>query len=283
MKSYINTLADYKQAPIERVIDLTCPEDYIDKKIKAAAKAYKKNVPAEIIQKGDVAVIAMESTLPRYNKKSAFVTIGGGMLNAEFEAQLIGHKVGEVFTATAENTEVSVTIKSITRTVYPKLTDDMVKEFASHIDGMEDVFTVQQYIDYIVNEYKEETRQTEFYGKVNEIIEYVLTNSDWEFDDSEITELVSEQKAAIESELANEGKSLETLTQTELQGYYGVESVEEMDAMLKAYSEQSIASALFVAFHTGLDAKAVELGDEALYNYEFLEKYAESIIEYKED
>lgn len=69
--------------------------------------------------------------------------VGKGLLDDEFEAQLIGMTVGVPKTISACGAEASVTVVSVTHTVLPELTDESVASFG--MDGVSAVSDLRRY------------------------------------------------------------------------------------------------------------------------------------------
>ena len=185
MKSYINTLADYHDAPFERNIKISCPEEYVESQLKHLTRNYKRTEAVDIVESGDVAVLALKSEMEKYNRPMLPLTVGKNLFDEELESALIGHSVGEEFIVKVQNKDVSVTIKQASRIVFPEPTDEMALKYAKEHEEFSDVKTVEDYRKQIVEKYIDEEKQQAVYGAMDEVLNYVLTHSDWEFDDSE--------------------------------------------------------------------------------------------------
>lgn len=283
MKSYINSLADYKQAEFEKEAAISCPKEHIEAQMKHLTRAFKKTEAAAVLEKGDVTVLSLESELEKFNRPTVFVTVGGGLFDKGFEEQLIGHKTGETFEVTVEGKAVRVTVKQATRTSFPEPTDEMAAAYAKEHDDFSEIKTVDEYRKKIVEKYIDEQKRSVYYKAMDDILEYVLTHSDWEFDDGEVKEMAAAEKEYIESELKEEGKSLDALSKEELENYFGVNSLAEFDTMLQNNCERQIAMNLWMAVCNGLDPKTA--GQEEINNcsWEFLENYVNDNLTIKEE
>lgn len=284
MKSYINTLADYREAPLEREVVISCPQKHIDAQMKHLTRAYKKTQSVETVENGDVTVLSLESEIEKFNKPTVFVTVGGGLFNVEFEAQLVGHSSGETFDVTVDGKAVKVTVKQASRTVFPEATDEMVAKYAAEHDDFAEISTVEEYRARIVKDYIEEKRQSCYYNAMDDVMNYVLTHSDWEFDDEEIEASVNEEKTFIDSQLKDEGenKTYAELSEEDISRLFGAPSREELEEMLRSGAEQRIAVTLWIGAINGIDTKNAN-ADEIEGDWSFLENFVKENITITEE
>lgn len=286
MKSFINVLADYRETPLEKDVTLCCPEEHILSQMKHLTRGFKKTQPADVLAKGDVAVLALESGLEKFNKPSVFVTVGGGLFDREFEEKLVGHSAGETFETTVGEQTVTVTVKQASRTVFPEPTDEMAAAYAAQHDEFAGITTVEEYRGRVVDSYLEDRHRQTLFGAMDETLGYVLTHSDWEFDEEEIAELISEEKGFINEQLKEEnvGKELDGLTDEEIKRYLGAPSREELDKEIQNGAEQRIATALWMASVNGKDAKTASLNElEEETDWSFLENFVKENLNIKEE
>lgn len=269
MKSYINTLADYHDAPFERNIKISCPEEYVESQLKHLTRNYKRTEAVDIVESGDVAVLALKSEMEKYNRPMLPLTVGKNLFDEELESALIGHSVGEEFIVKVQNKDVSVTIKQASRIVFPEPTDEMALKYAKEHEEFSDVKTVEDYRKQIVEKYIDEEKQQAVYGAMDEVLNYVLTHSDWEFDDSEIKEQKEIALSEIKEQLKEENKELESLTTEELDAIFGVSSLDEFEEEFEHSIEQNIATELWVMEITQIDNLEEFEGNP----YEFLENF----------
>lgn len=286
MKSYINTLADYREVPFEKNVTISCPKEYVKSQLRHLTRNYKKTEAVEIVENGDVVVLALESSLEKFNRPMLPLTVGKNLFDEAFEAQLVGHSVGEKFTIKVQENDVAVTIKQASRTIFPQPTDEMASEYAKEHEEFADVKTVEDYCNCIVDKYIEDEKMNVIYGAMNNIIEYVLTHSDFEFDDEEFNTIVNEEKEYIKEELKQEiNKSINDLTEDELQNYFGISSIDEFDDFLQSGAEQRIATMLWIASINGVDTKNAslqELEDNEVLSWDFLENFVNETIKITE-
>lgn len=286
MKSHINILVDYKETPFEKEVAIRCPEEHIQNQMKHLTRGFKKTEDVKILEKGDVSVLSLESEIKKFNKPSVFITVGGGLFDKEFEEKLPGRTVGETFEVKVGDKPVKVTVKQASRTVYPEPTDEMAAAYAKEHDEYAGITTVEEYRRRIVDTYCEEQRREAVFRVMDAVLDYVLTHSDWEFDEEEIARLSSEEKEFLRNQLKKEeNKDFDNLTGEELQRYFEVGSYEEMDQFIKNGAEQRIAMLLWKASIEGKDTKesSIEELEEALVSWDFLENFAEKSLNIKEE
>lgn len=286
MKSYINILADYRKAPFEKDVVIRCSEEHIRAQMKHLTRAGKKSEAVSVIEKGDVVVLSLESEIEKFNRPTVFMTIGSGLFDSDFEKMLIGRNSGEAFDLTVQGKAVKVTVKQVTRTVFPAPTDEMALQYGREHDDFEGIKTVEDYRNRVAELYIETQKEDTIYGTMNRIIEYVLSNSDWQFDDDEIKEAVEEEKEYIEQELKQENpdKTLKDLSEEEAQKYFDVSSLEEMEEIIAEGAEQRIATALWAASVKGLDSKNASVSElEKKLDWDFLEEFVKENIKITEE
>ncbi len=139
LKSKALKVYDYRNVDITGYIpEFTPDEEQLEKDIDRILKAHGERVAAETAEEGDMIVLDLESENERFNKKGVMVPLGKGIYNKELEAQIMGNKVGEEFTAVVDGKEVKGVVTRSTRTILPELTDENVAKF-----GMEGISTVK--------------------------------------------------------------------------------------------------------------------------------------------
>ena len=287
MKSYVNTLADYREAPFEKNVTISCPAEYIESQLRHLTRDYKKTEAVDVVENGDVVILALKSELEKFNRPMLPLTVGKNLFDEELEAQLVGHSVGEEFTVKVQNKDVAVAIKQASRTVFPQPTDEMALAYAKEHDDFADVKTVEDYRNQIVDKYIEEEKMDVIYGTLHEIALYVLNNSDWEFDEEEVHQLVEDEKKYIEQDLQQEeSKSINDLTKEDLKRFFDVSTFDEFEEFIKNAAEERIATVLLFADVYGVDAKKMsvqELENSEFFNWDFLENYIKESIKITEE
>lgn len=246
MKSSINSLVDYRETPLEKNITVRCPKDHIQTQMKHLTRGYKKTEEVQTVEKGDVVILSLESELPKFNRPMVPVTVEGNLFDAELEKQLSGHSVGENFTVMVQGKTVTVTVKQASRTTFPEPTDEMAAAYAAEHEDFAGISTVEEYRSRVIEKYLAEQRQDAIFKGMDEVLDYVLTHSDWNFDEDEVNERMEESLNEIREQLKDEGKELESLTEEELNMNFGVSTMEQFNKMLRDSTECSIASDLWV-------------------------------------
>lgn len=279
MRSYINTLADYREAPFDRNVTIRCPKEHIETQMKHLTRGFKKTVPVQTLEKGDVVMLSIVSELDKFNRAMIPITIGGNLFDGEFEKALVGHDVGNSFTVTVQDKPVTVTVKQASRTVFPEPTDEMAVAYAENHDDFSGVKTVAEYREKVIRKYLDEQRQQAVFGGMDSVLNYVLTHSDWEFDQDEINERAQEAKEEIREQLKESGKTLETLSEDELNMSFGVKSLEEFEKALNNSIEQGIASDLWLMKIHGVNS----VDEIKEYPYAFLQEFVESNLNITEE
>ncbi len=278
MKSKINHLADYREAPFEKEHEIGVSEDFIKGQIRHLTRSGKKTVTPETIEKGDVAVLSLKSGLEKFNRPTVFVTCGGGLFDAEFEAQMIGHRSGETYTATVQGEPVETTVKNISRTIFPEPTDAMAEAYCKTQDGFEGITTLQGYIDKITQDELSEQRTKIVYEIVESIMDYVLEHSDFEFDEDELKAHDEETMKEITEQLQEQKKDLETLSSEEMETLFGVGNIDELKKFVHSQNEWMIAETLWAMDHYQLKSE-----DELdFYAWDFLADHVKENIHFTE-
>lgn len=279
MRSYINTLVDYREAPFEKNVTLRCPEEHIQSQIRHLTRSYKKTENVQKIETGDVVLLSLESEMPKFNRPMVPVTVGGNLFDAEFEKQLAGHTVGETFTVTVQDKPVTVTVKQASRTVFPEATDEMAAAYAAEHEEFSNAVTVEKYRSCVIEKYIAEQKQQILFSAMDAVSEYVLTNSDFNFSEDEISERMDKAKKEICQSLKDDGKDLELLTAEELDMYFGISSLTEFEKALKTNIEWSIASDLWLLAIHQKDS-VDQIGDDP---WAFLQEYVEENLNITEE
>ena len=164
----------------------------------------------------------------------------------------MGRGVGESFAGTAEGKTVQVTVKQGSRTVFPEPTDEMAAAYGEAHEEFAGVKTVAEYREKVVEKYYQEKKQEAFFDVMEGIMQYVMTHSDFSFDEGEVTALLEEMRAEITGRLdLKEGQTLKDLTSGQMSAL-GVKSYEELEKLMRNQAEYSIADSLWTAQMTGL-------------------------------
>lgn len=279
MKSRINTLADYRETPLERNVVIRCPEEHIQAQLRHLTRPFKRTEPVQTLAKGDVAVLALESGLEKFNKPAVFVTVGGGLFDADFEEKLIGRGMGESFEVSVEGKPVAVTVKQASRTIFPEPTDEMAAAYAAEHEEFKDAKTVEAYRELVKTMYIKEKRIDTMVEAQDEMMRYVVTHSDFDFDEGEVAEVLAQMMESVEEELKGQKLMMEELTGQQVREIFGMDSLEELKAMMRSQSEIEVATNLWLMRVHGKDSVEEIEG----YPFGFLDDYAHEIITFTEE
>lgn len=144
LKSKAVSIYDYHQVDISRFITgFSVDEAQYRKDLERILRRFGRRESVSQVGSGDAVIVNSRSTLPRFCWDGMTVMVGKGILNREFEAQLIGMTVGERKTVFVDGGEASVEIVSVTRTVLPELTDEIVASF--QMEGISTVSDLRRY------------------------------------------------------------------------------------------------------------------------------------------
>lgn len=284
MKSSIITLTDYKKVPVNTEIVISpLSENEIEKKIHALSRSRKEVIHPDTIQKGDAVVLTLQSENPRFNKKMLPVAVGSGLFDKDFEQMLIGLKSGETEKIHAADSDITVTVRSITRTIFPEPTKEEIRSLAESLDPPQNFSTVSEYTEYLQREHKHDQRESAIYEIMQDILDGVLTTSDWAFDEGEVAEQYSRSIAELDEQAKQDlGKSYDELTDDDIKANIGPDNRADLEQQMHDSAESLIASALFFGHLKGISPENLNLDDEDIMDYSILEAYVRSIITYKE-
>ncbi len=277
MKSRINHLVDYRTVPFERTVTVECTPDYMEGQLRHLTRNFKKTQAVKTLEKGDVAVLSLQSTAEKFNRSSVYVTVGGGLFDTELESQLAGHAVGETFTATSAGTPVTVTVKSAMRTTFPEPTDEMVAAYAAEHEEFAGVNTVAAYKEKVRADRLTELRTSAMYDRLQAVMDYVLTHSDFDFDEEEVAERKAAYYEEVKAMLAESGKTLEELTADEMLQNFGISTPEDLEREITKQVEWSIAEDLWLVSLFGKTGEEMET-----YPWKFLDDYIRGEMKYIE-
>lgn len=284
MRSKINTLADFHDAPFERKIVLSCPPEHMEKKLRAVTRAGKQVIDVTRIEAGDVVTLSAQSSLPKFNKPSLVLTVGGGLFDKAFEQQLLGREAGESFTAQAQDTPVEVTVRTVRRTIFPEPSDELAKKYAETHDGFDGVETLEQYKARVTDAYLEEAHREAYYETLRQVVVYVLSHTDFDFDESEIEDQYQEELKAAAESLKEQGidTPLDDMSDEECRKRFGYESIAALKEDMHNGCEEMIATMLYSAALQGVDPADIDPETFDGYNFAPVEDYLKQELEFQE-
>ncbi|MCR4673670.1 MAG: hypothetical protein K5675_01570 [Lachnospiraceae bacterium] len=286
MKSKINSLVDYKTVEFEtKKVLKHVSQDEIDKVLHQAVRKSKKSIQPETIAKGDIVTLCVKSNIERFNKKMVPVTVGNNLYSKELESQLPGMKKEEEKELVVDGETVVTKVLSITRYVFPEPTDENIRAYVKDIDEMKHITSIKELEAYLDEKSMEAQKIDARFDAIDEVIEYVLTHSDFDFDEDEIEEEFRRQMEMFKEGAKEEiGKDFDELTDEDFKVYAGADSREDMEEMVRQGIEWQIATLLWVAATQNVDSSTLSFEDEDTLDTSEIENYIESKLEFvKED
>jgi FKBP-type peptidyl-prolyl cis-trans isomerase (trigger factor) len=286
MRTKVNRLLDYREVPFERQVVIRDPDAaWMKKRMNALTRRRKQTVRPERIEPGDVATLALKSTLERFNRPTVPVTVGSGIFSAELEAQLPGMAVGESKCCTVQGTTVTVTVQDIRRTVFPEPTDEDLRAFAqTAADDFSGIDTVEAYRTWLTEGYRKEQRNHAVFDTMQHVLDTVLAQSDWDFSDEDLEELYRQGMEQLRQEVEEEnGPRLEEMTSEQLIRVTGLDSLERIRSYLREQGEPMLASFVWLAVCNGKDPAELSLEEAGALSWEFLQRYVTDSISFKEE
>lgn len=282
MKSYINELVDYKSIEFEKNIKIKDLTGCAKKKLNRIVKDKKVATEETSIEPGDVVYMELHFEESGRNYEKLPVTVGGDLLDSEFEQTLLGKKKDEKGEGVCLGERVTYMIRSITRYHYPEVTDEAVAAFTEDKEELSEIKTVSAYVEYYRAQEEESQKMTAIYGTMHTIYQGVLSNSDFEFDEEEVSALAEHNINALKADLAEEGKILEELTVEEL-AQFDVSSIDELKQECRNGAEEYIASLLWSLSVHGIDPKTVDLWKEDVEtDLDFIDSYVREELIFEE-
>lgn len=144
IKSVAKSVFDIKTADLSKYIPPFTPDlKQVEVDISRMSLKYGKATTPEKIEKGDMAVISCESEIDRFNKPAVTVNIGKNLYSAELEKAIIGMSTGETKVISVNDTEVTVSVKNISRRIPSELTDKAISEWG--LDGVASLEDLRRY------------------------------------------------------------------------------------------------------------------------------------------
>ena len=183
MRSSVVKQADPKDVDLSAWIKpISTDEKQIAAEMKRLTNPYVKWESGETAGEGDIAIVRLESSVPRFNKPKVKFIIGSGMFDLNVEQTTTGMKKGEQKKAVLAEGEVTITLLEVTNRIDPEPTDEMAK--ALGIDG---VGTVSEYRMHLIRILKKQAIAEQMYDPLNALIDevidrsvFILNRKDWE-------------------------------------------------------------------------------------------------------
>ena len=165
MKSKATKVRDFKEivkipegfVKVE-VTDLTAD---IENELQRIAKKFGRLIeasPGEKLENGDIAVLKLSSSNPKFQKDKLPVSVGKGFFNKAIESELIGMPVGDKKEIEAEESKVVIEVISAKKRQIPPITLEMIIKDMKEEDGyyqeseIEGIKTIEDYKKFYEND-----------------------------------------------------------------------------------------------------------------------------------
>ena len=284
MKSKILKLKDYREIPFEKEIIITGIEEQIASDIRHLVRKDKKRVEGEKIEKGDVVLLNITSDNTKFNKKNLSLSVGAGLFDEDLETSIIGlEKSDGLAEITVGDSKVFVEIKSIVRNIFPELSDKHVVAWAESEEGDKSIRTADDFVKAMHKKHFDEQREDMLFSTVLTLMENVFEQSEWDFDEEEITKFYNLILSEVDEELAAEGKTWDDLTEKDYNSFFGVSNKEETLRSIRNSAEEHFVHQLLACYYTNTDTNSINVDDEPPMNvYDEYKSYIEQLVTVKE-
>lgn len=218
LKSKVLSAFDYKAVDLSGSIpDFEPDEERLAQDMERARRAHGTKVTAYTVEQGDFVRLTCRSEMPRFQKDGITVMVGRGLYSRPLEAQLVGMKAGETRELEVNGTAVTVTVNGIERNVLPELTDASVASW-----GMEGVDSVADLRHACINKQIDRFLEEDEGGDmaVAMVSTKVMEESVFELDEEEVQLIDAEAEHQMESILAENGLTWDTLTPEQAQEFF---------------------------------------------------------------
>ena len=160
-------------------------------------------------------------------------------------------------------------------------TDEDVVNFTKDQKDIEYVKTLEMYRTYLTENYMREQRKGAIDEAVKIIMNYVYEQSEWYFDDKELTTRARNAMKRTSEALKEEiNKGIEDLSDEEFSLYYGDMTKEDLLAEYTEASRQEMAFAMWTAKEKGMLMTVVNMKDLAGQAFEIARDYAANNISF---
>ena len=245
---------------------------------KAIVKEHLVLLPipeGEAAQAGDTVTMTTVSQIPKFNKPKVTASLGRGLYNKDLETMAIGKMVGDSFSLTVQDKEVSVTILEIKRKQAPEPTDEMVVAMGSKDNQNNLITTVEDYIKFIVEEKLMERLANINYYTMEKIIEdYPVPDCD-ESDIARLGQLERDFFVWVFKE--KEGKDLLAMSKEEMQEMWHCDSLDDFIKLRYEWYKMKIQQCLI---YQNILGKPDEGKTDPLDHYEVLSELQLMMFDY---
>lgn len=265
MKSRVIELYDYKEIALEKEDVVEGVKEEVASAIQSITRHYKKKAAADSIVAGDIVTLKSESAEAKYNKAMLPLNVGKGLFDPAFEVAVIGLKRGETKEIAFDGKTATVTVLTISRTVYPELTDEMVAEqIADDDDDFGGIKTAEEYVKKAEEISFQTKKEQMIYGGINNMLMTVFEKSKWAFDEDELKEYAAYVYKTETDYLRPTGILVEDLKTEDdfLRAFGDIHNMEELLETVDNIARDTIAMALMACGWLGMDPETVDLYDE---------------------
>ncbi|MBQ6117129.1 MAG: hypothetical protein IJL08_07375 [Oscillospiraceae bacterium] len=188
---------------------------------------------------GDYAVLIIRSDNPKLCRSGLKVTIGAGLLGAEFEKALSGKKVGDSFSVLWKGETVFVTVESVKNRHKPELSDDMIAAL-----NIPDVKTVAAYQTHLEKKELDEFFFEHSRDAVGYVLKQVQANSSILVTEADWNQTVEWSVNRLAALAAMDGMELRTMTPEDFRGRIPVKSYDELVVLMQREAWESVRMSL---------------------------------------
>jgi len=139
---------------------------------------------------------------------------------------------------------------------------------------------------YVTDKYYEEARQQVFFDKMDEVLTYMLRNTDCDFDEEDLAICHADSSAFLDEEFEQDGKTYAEATDEDIERHfstYGIHNREELEAELRDQDMQQISMILMMARDMGIDVTDKRPDEFEVYGFDFITDYLKEVLEIKEE
>lgn len=182
LKTKAIKIYDYKDVDLSQFIDdIEIDQDKLEESLERFCGNYAEMISADTVVKRDLVTFSSKSNHSRYQKSSATIRVGLGLMGKDFESLLIGLSKNEKKNIQVGDKEVEIVIENIQRELIPELNQALINK-----TGREDITSVEDVIELcMVDQLAEEIE-----GIADEALSFVgqtaIENSQFNVDPDEV-------------------------------------------------------------------------------------------------
>lgn len=213
-------------------------EEALAESLLFVRKKYARLEPVRVVERGDFAELSCKSEKAKFQKDAISVCVGKNLYSKELEEKLIGLPAGETAEIEIDGAVVTVTVKSIQRSVLPDITDDFVNA------TFETLTTVAELKEWYTNEQFKEHVKTLALQAAEAITAEVIAKSDICLDEEERLAARKSGEEILRDHWRFNGVELDSLTDEEAEEMFGYPSVSAYIDWFADLSERDICTAM---------------------------------------